>query len=128
MAKQDREIRLMVHPELRLILDATPTGDLVFVLNQYGRPFTQKGFGVAFRDWCDQAGLPQCTAHGLRKLSCVRMLYAGATLSEVAKCSGHRNESQLNVYIEKVDQRRLADAGMTKLIENKSSNRTRKIV
>lgn len=45
--------------------------------------------------------------------------------------TGHRNLAQLKVYIEKVDQNRLADAAMARLTankgENKSSNRARKI-
>jgi integrase len=42
-------------------------------VTQYGRAFTVAGFGNRFRDRCHEAGLPHCTAHGLRK--------AGATIA-----------------------------------------------
>jgi hypothetical protein len=40
---------------------------LTFLVNEFGRPSTDAGFGNKFRDWCDQANSPQCSAHGLRK-------------------------------------------------------------
>jgi hypothetical protein len=46
---------------------------MTFLVNEYGKPFTAKGFGAWFRARCDEAGLPRCTAHGLRK--------AGATIA-----------------------------------------------
>jgi hypothetical protein len=49
------------------------TGDLTFLVTKHGKPFTANGFGNWFRDRCDEARLPQCSAHGLRK--------AGATIA-----------------------------------------------
>jgi hypothetical protein len=46
---------------------AATTGALVFLLSEHGKPYSRKGFGNKFRQWCDEAGLPQCSAHGLRK-------------------------------------------------------------
>jgi hypothetical protein len=51
-------------PPLQKIIDATPTGDLTFlVTGKGGRPFTAAGFGNWFRDRCDEAGLSHCSAH-----------------------------------------------------------------
>src|SRR5262249_36813994 len=45
-------------PPLQKIIDATPTGDLTFlVTGKGGRPFAAAGFGNWFRDQCDEAGL-----------------------------------------------------------------------
>jgi len=54
-------------PELERIVAQSSTGDLTFLVTAHGKPFTAAGFGHWFRDRCDEAGLPKCTAHGLRK-------------------------------------------------------------
>ena len=58
-------------------LDAAPTGELTFLATQAGRPFTAAGFGNWFRDRCNEAGLPQCSAHGLRKAAAARCAEGG---------------------------------------------------
>jgi len=117
MARQDRELRIPGHPELRRVIDATPTGQLAFLVTRYGVPFTAKGFSIRFSEWCKQAGLPDgCTAHGLRKTACVRLVQAGCSISEVMAISGHRNMAQVKTYIEKVDQQRLAETAMAPLV------------
>lgn len=55
-------------PVLYAMIDATkPTGLLTYLVTEFGKPFTGNGFGDEMRDWCDAAGLPPCSAHGLRK-------------------------------------------------------------
>jgi integrase len=49
---------------LQEIIEKSPCGDLTFLVTDFGRPFTSWGFGNKFRYWCNQAGLPQCSAHG----------------------------------------------------------------
>jgi integrase len=44
------------------------------------------GFGMRFREWCDTAGLPHCSAHGLRKASATLLAERGAS------------EKQLNAF------------------------------
>jgi len=58
------DIRLQ--PDLAAIIDATPSGHLTFLITEYGKSFTANGFGNRFKDWCRQANLPHCSAHGLR--------------------------------------------------------------
>jgi len=122
MARQDRELRIPVHPELRRVIDATPTGQLAFLVTQYGVPFTAKCFSIRFSEWCKQADLPDgCAAHGLRKTACVRLVQAGCSISEVMAISGHRNVAQVKTYIEKVDQQRLAETAMARPEGNKAT-------
>jgi integrase len=122
MEKTDRVLRIPVLPELQQVLDRTPSGALAFLVTQQGVPFTEKGFGVRFGHWCEQAGLPEeCSAHGLRKAACVRLIHAGCTLFEVQAISGHRNSAQLKPYIEKVEQERLAENAISKLLGEQSS-------
>lgn len=49
------------------VIDATPASNMTFLVTEFGKPFTSNGFGNRFRKWCDEAGLPHVSAHGLRK-------------------------------------------------------------
>lgn len=61
---------------------ATAHGLRTFLVTAYGELFTDGGFGNRMRDWCDQAELPQCTAHGLKK--------AAATICAELGAADHR--------------------------------------
>jgi integrase/recombinase XerD len=71
------DIDIPVHAELDDVIRATPSGHLNFLVTDYGKPFTVAGFGNRFREWCNQAGLPNCSAHGLRKALAVRLAEGG---------------------------------------------------
>ncbi len=61
-----REIPIL--PVLRAELDANPSGHLAYLVTEWGRPYASpKAFANRFKSWCRQAGLPHCTAHGLRR-------------------------------------------------------------
>lgn len=47
-----------IHPELKRVIDATPSGHLTFLVTQFGKPFSPAGFGNWFRDRCVEAGVP----------------------------------------------------------------------
>jgi hypothetical protein len=63
---------LPVLPVLREIIDASPCGELTFLVNDLGRSFTDAGFGNKMRDWCNQANLPHCSAHAVLKAGASR--------------------------------------------------------
>lgn len=52
---------------LEAIVAMPPNGTLFFLVTHKGLPFTAAGFGNFFKDACIAAGLPHCSAHGLRK-------------------------------------------------------------
>ena len=72
-------IEIPILAELQRIIDASPTGDLTFLVSERGRPFAVSAFGNWFRTRCDEAGLPQCSAHGLRKAGATVAAENGAT-------------------------------------------------
>jgi len=112
---------LPLHPELRSIIEATPSGAFNFLVTEFGKPFTGNGFGNRFRKWCDQAGLPaHCSAHGLRKAAAARLAEAGATELEIRAITGHQTSHEVNRYTKAASQKIMAKAGMAKLIGNKS--------
>jgi integrase len=111
-------LTIPVHPELRRIIDATPSGGLTSELD---RPFTANGFGNRFRKWCDEAGLPsQCSAHGLRKAAASRLAEAGATELEIRAITGHQTSREVSRYTKAANQKQMAKRAMEKLIGNRT--------
>lgn len=104
-----------VHPDLQAAIDAAPSGHLTFLTTSYGKPFSPAGFGNKFREWCNEAGLPHCSAHGLRKATAARLAELGATAHEIMAITGHRSLEEVERYTRAARQGKLADAAMSKL-------------
>jgi integrase len=68
-----------------------------------------------FRKDCDKAGLPHCTAHGLRKAAARRLAEAGCTEHEIKSITGHASLKEVVRYTKGVNQRRLAMVAMEKV-------------
>ena len=101
-------LSIPIRPELQAVLDASPLGEIVWLHNDLDRPFTAAGFGNKMRDWCDQAELPQCSAHGLRKAAATRLADDGATAYEIMSITGHKTLKQVERYTRAANQKRLA--------------------
>ncbi len=113
-----RPVRLVLpfDAELQAIIAATPgPAGLTFLLNDHGKPFSPDAFGNRFRHWCRQAGLPQCSAHGLRKTAATRLAEGGATAHEIMAVTGHRTLKEVDRYTRAASQERLAESGMARL-------------
>jgi integrase/recombinase XerD len=109
------DIDIPLHPELAASIAATPSGHLTFLVTEYGRPYTSNGFGNAVRDWCDQANLHHCSAHGLRKATPTQMAENDATPHQIMAVTGHQSLEEVERYTRKAQRRKLADAAMAKL-------------
>jgi integrase len=111
------ELLIPIHPELRAVLDATPSEHLTFLVTATGKPYGDNHFSESFREWCDAAGLPKrCTAHGLRKAACRRDAEAGCSANEIMAHSGHGTMKELVRYTKAADQARLARNAMTRTV------------
>jgi integrase len=110
------ELTIPVHPELRRIIDATPSQHLTFLVTEFGAPFKAAGFGNWFRDRCNEAGLRHCSFHGLRKAAATRLIDAGCDVVEAAAITGHASLKELQRYIETRDRKKAARRAMGKLI------------
>lgn len=109
-------IDLPVHPALaEAIAAAKVTGRETFLVTAYGRPHSAKAFGSVMRAWCDEAELPHCSAHGLRKAAATRLAEAGATTREIMAVTGHTTLEEVERYTEAAQKPGLADAAMAKL-------------
>ena len=99
---------LPIHPELKRALTAAPRNNLTFLVTEFGKPFSAAGFGNWFRDQCNLARLPQCSAHGLRKAAATRLADAGCSEHELMAITGHKSLSEVARYTRAADQIRLA--------------------
>jgi integrase len=110
------ELAIPVHPELRRVIDATPSEHLMFLVTERGAPFTAAGFGNWFRDRCNEAGLKRCSFHGLRKAAATRLADVGCDALEIAAITGHASLREVQRYTETRDRKRAARRAMGKLI------------
>jgi integrase len=110
--RKPKKLTLPILPILQRIIDASPCGDLTFLVNDLNRPFTDAGFGNRFRDWCDQAGLPHCSAHGLRKAAATLAAQNGATTPQLMAMFGWTDIKMAEVYTRAANQERLAEGAM----------------
>ena len=106
--KTDAALTIPIHPELARALAMVPRTNLTFLLTELGKPFTPAGFGNWFRQRCNEAGLPRCSAHGLRKAAATRLADAGCSVHEIMAITGHKSLSQVAPYTKAADQQRLA--------------------
>lgn len=101
-------LELPILPDLQRIIDASPTGELTFLVTEQGRPFTAAGFGNWFRDRCNEARLERCSAHGLRKAAATSLAEAGATAHQLMAWFGWRSIKEAERYTRAADQKKLA--------------------
>lgn len=120
------QILLPAAPQLLEAIGAMPvTGTEVFLVNDYGRPFSKAGLGNKMRDWCNAAGLPHCTAHGLRKAAARRAAEHGATNQELKAIGGWTTDRQVNLYTAAAEQKRMGEQAMDPVIAFDLANRKR---
>jgi integrase len=122
-----RNPKLLTLPILSMlqeVIDASPCGDLAFLVNDLGRPFTDAGFGNKFREWCDQAGLHHCTAHGLRKAGATIAADNGATEFQLMAIFGWSSLKMAEKYTRAANQKKLARSAMH-LLETREQNGTK---
>jgi integrase len=121
--KTNTPLLLPIAPELAQALTHVPRTNLTFLLNAHGAPFSE-GFGKWFRNRCIEAGLPQCSPHGLRKLAATRMAHAGCSDRELMAVFGWRSMSEVSRYVRAADQARLAEQAFAKTRGSKRANKT----
>ena len=93
-------------PSTQMVLLATNDG---------AKGYAVESFGILFRSWCNEAVLPGCSAHGLRKAGARRLAEAGAFEFEVMSFLGHATAREASRYVAAANRALLADSGMAKL-------------
>lgn len=117
-------LTLPVLPALRRVLDASKDvmGDLVFLQTEFGKPYSVNGFGAWFKRRCEEAGLPHCTAHGLRKLAATTMAENKATAHQLMSVFGWTKIAQAEIYTKAASQAELAESAMALMSDERTGH------
>ena len=121
--RNPKQLTLPMLPALQQIIAASPCGELTFLVNDLNRPFTDAGFGNKFRQWCNEAGLRHCSAHGLRKAGATIAAENGATSQQLMAIFGWSSLKMAELYTRAAEQKRLAGSAMH-MLEAKEQNST----
>ena len=114
MEKTSNKIEIPMSQDLAAVINASPTGDLTYLVTATGQAMAKESFGNWFRKSCKTAGV-QASAHGLRKLAATKLAEAGATESQLSAVFGWRSNRQSEVYTRSVNRRKLAAQAFQKL-------------
>ena len=60
------------------------------------------------RRWCDEAGLSECSSHGLRKASATTAAENGATVNQLMAIYGWLTEKEATRYTKSANRKKLA--------------------
>lgn len=92
--------------------------DLTFLLTDYGKSFTEAGFGGWFRERCDASGLPHCSAHGLRKAAATALAESGASAHQLMAWFGWKSLKEAERYTRAANQKKLVASVVSLLSKN----------
>ena len=117
--RRQRELRIPILAPLQAAIEAAPTGDLTYLVTEYGRPFTAAGFGGWFKKACERAGLSHCSAHGLRKAAATIAAENGATELQLMAIFDWDTIAQATTYTRAANRKKLAGQAMSLLEQKK---------
>lgn len=108
-------------PPLAASIDATKTGDMVYIAKADGTAMSKEGFGNWFAEACIAAGVPG-RAHGLRKAGATRAANRGASDAQLDAIFGWSGRGMAALYTKKANRQRLAEEAASLLIPEPKSN------
>lgn len=114
--KGSARVQIPMLPPLYKATRAQAVVGPTYLMTQQGQPFASKNaLGNHFRDWCDQAGLPDLSSHGIRKAAGELLALHGASQYHIMSIHGHVSAKTSEVYTQGADRARLAEQAMQKL-------------
>ncbi len=108
-------LSLPITSELTEALDACAPHQKTFLVTEAGAPFTSNGFGNRMRKWCDDIGLKDRSAHGLRKSSATALAEAGASEKQLMAVFGWKDPKMARLYTEAAESRSMTDGAFQRL-------------
>lgn len=86
--KTGRKLRIVLHSRLAEIIAAdAPEGQMLFLVNEHGKPLTESGLRQRIQKWAKDRGF-SVVPHGLRKNAVNALLEAQCSVAEVAAITG----------------------------------------
>jgi integrase len=103
------------------IIAAGPTGELSIIASKKGQPIRKEVLGNLFKVACRAAGIPNKSAHGIRKAAATRAANNGATVATLEAIFGWEGGQMASLYTRAADRRALAAEHMGKLSKTRTS-------
>ncbi|MBO6758305.1 MAG: tyrosine-type recombinase/integrase [Roseibium sp.] len=94
--------------ELDESIAAGPIGDLVFLVTEFGKPYSGDGFGNWFRRKVRETGIVGKSPHGVRKAAASNMANAGATEHGLMAVFGWETGRQAQHYTRSANRQKIA--------------------
>ena len=114
-SKNGERVVIPILPCLQEVIDASPTGDLTFIVGSRGEPWDAHTFGNWFRGRCVEAGVPG-RAHGLRKAGATTLAENGATPHQLGAIYGWRTLKEPERYTRAAQRKKMAGDAMELLV------------
>lgn len=118
--KTKEKLSIPVLPDFNALLGVLPRRAVTLLSTPTGRVWTEGNFDKQFRKTMRDLGHQGWVFHGLRGNAATMLAEAGCTIHEIASVTGHKALQNVQRYTRKVDQRKLAQEAMRKLIANRS--------
>mgnify|MGYP002783970665 FL=1 len=114
--KGGNETAVPLFAETQAAIDALPAAPIRhLVVTGAGKPYTVAGLGNAVRDWCNAAGLPHCSLHGLRKAQSRRLAEAFVTDAGGRAFTGQKKNETFAYYAAAANSAALAEKAVSNL-------------
>lgn len=117
--RKPKRVEVKMFSALSDALAVTKTGAFTYLLTEYGQPFTKAGLGNKMRDWCEAAGLPHCSSHGLRKRAAVEHAEGGSSAMEMCAVFGWDKLETAETYIRAAQQRAMSNNAISRIEEQR---------
>jgi integrase len=115
--KTQKEQDLPVAPALQRAIDAMDkVGTDTLLITEYGKAFSTAGFGNWFKDKCMEAGLPQCSLHGLRAALARRAAEQGVHQQGLKALGQWSNDREAALYTESANRKRMAEQALEAVV------------
>lgn len=121
--KNKVDLYIPILPALEQALRAGPTGDMAFIVSQYGRPMTKESLGNKFREWCNAAGIKGKSAHGIRKLAATAVADNGGSEQQLQALFGWTTNTMSAIYTREANRKRQSLQAAFRLMEELERNK-----
>jgi integrase len=113
--KTDKKLWIPCHSRLRARLDTLPrNGAYILTSTRTGRTLSESTVSSTIAEICTDLGFSGYSPHGLRHGAATAIIAAGGTVDQAMAVTGHANRSQLDRYLQELNQRSMAAQAMAK--------------
>lgn len=120
--KTGTKLRIVLHSRLAEIIAAdAPEGQMLFLVNEHGKPLTESGLRQRIQKWAKDRGF-QVVPHGLRKNAVSALLEAQCSIAEVESITG-QSLQMIEHYAKERDREHLSRSAVLKFERRTDSER-----